>query len=77
MTIIKSYLVRTLRSTYKTSKNHSCLEIEFYLKHNTPKKAGGRLIGFNKDYILEHIKYSNNHIFYYFLEVDKIKKDKK
>ena len=69
--IIKSYMVRdSLKSQYHAPK-HCYIEIEIFLKHNTPKRRGARLKGLNKDYILENIKYYKNHIMYYFLEIEK------
>ena len=71
--IIKSYMVRdSLKSQYHAPK-HAYADIEIFLEHNTPKKRGGRLKGFHKDYILEDIRYFKNRIMYYFVEVEKKK----
>lgn len=71
MKIIKTFLIRTPTSQYKSPKNFPYDDIAWYLKYNTPKKTGGRLKGLSHDYILENIKYVKNRIIYYFVEVDK------
>ena len=45
MKIIKTFLVRTPTSQYKSPKNFPYNKIEWYLKYNTPKKQAVVLKG--------------------------------